>query len=203
MNSRFDEESPCSWSQTSCKIWIPSPLLLEQWTEYTVHAVLDVTSQFLWLTLCTQRQFTGFPSLSNQNLSEVWNVLAFGTLKGSYVQSHVEVFFSNQRNFKSLWARCNTVSHLARRNKDGNSKILPTGLLLHEGVQSFHFQQGHHRTLNFLDSLWDASESHQAIKPTFEEPANSLPLSTKIRSLCKMPPSQRNELASITCSHSH
>ena len=80
MNSRFDEESPCSWSQTSCKTWIPSPLLLEQWTEYTVQTVLDVTSQFLWLTLCTQRQFTGFPSLSNQNLSEVWNVLAFGTL---------------------------------------------------------------------------------------------------------------------------
>lgn len=93
MNSRFDEESPCSWSQTSCKTWIPSPLLLEQWTEYTVQTVLDVTSQFLWLTLCTQRQFTGFPSLSNQNLSEAWNVLAFGTLKGSYVQSYAKTFF--------------------------------------------------------------------------------------------------------------
>ncbi len=92
MNSRYDQESPCSWSQTSCKIWIPSPLLLEQWTEYTVQTVLDVTSQFLWLTLCTQRQFTGFPGLSDQNLPEIWNVLKIGTLKGSYVLSHVEVF---------------------------------------------------------------------------------------------------------------
>ena len=68
----------------------PKSTAQEQSTEWLYKTVLDITSQLLRLTFCTQRQFTGFPGLSEQNLACYSDNDAVGRVINNHERNHLE-----------------------------------------------------------------------------------------------------------------